>query len=125
MWFIDLDLLSDTILRCMPKITTEYFERLSFRVPSALKSDLLEINSEYSSPAREAIEQYLPIKKLMQNPLAIPRHIGESHTKIHFSVNSDGKFEFSIGENRIPLDLNDLKVLMANVYMFTLNAEEV
>lgn len=109
----------------MPKITTEFYSVLNIRVKSSLKNDLLEINDEYAKPAREAMEQYIPIKKLLLNPLALSRVIDKEHSKLEFSANKEGSFQLSL--NGVPIEMNneDLKVLMANVFLHTLSTQEV
>lgn len=109
------------ITQPMPKAISEYQSMLNFRVPTSLKDDLLTIDTEYTKPAREALIQYTPVKKLMQNPLAVPRVIGKDSHEIIFSVSKDGKFQMSIDGRGAEVDYDDLKVILANVFLFTLN----
>lgn len=108
----------------MPKVDTDYPIIIGFRVPEKLKEDLLEINKQYAIPAREAIEQYLPLKKLMLNPLALARKIKAGNSNIEFSVSEEGFFQMEINNQIIALDNDAIKILMANVYLFTLNSVE-
>jgi hypothetical protein len=104
----------------MPKDKDSLKYRLTLRIPETLKTDLLDIDPEYTRPVREALVQYLPIKKLMSNPLALPRTIGANGSQINFSVSADGKFQVSIDGRDIEIETDDLKIFMANIYLFTL-----
>jgi len=112
--------LSDTYHQNMPKDKDSLKYRLTLRIPETLKTDLLDIDPEYTRPVREALVQYLPIKKLMSNPLALPRTIGANGSQINFSVSADGKFQVSIDGRDIEIETDDLKIFMANIYLFTL-----
>lgn len=109
----------------MPKDRDSLKIRLSLRIPDSLKTDLLDIDPEYTRPVREALLQYLPIKKLMSNPLALPRSIGINGSEIIFSVSPDGKFQVTIEGKNIEIENNDLRIFMANVYLFTLTPANV
>lgn len=113
------------IVRKMPKQTTDYPERINFRISEKSKNDLLEIDQSYAVPAREAFEQYLPIKKLLLNPLSLPRVIKIGPHTIEFSASSDGLFQMSIDNEVFKIDSDDLKIIQANIFMFTLNTAEV
>lgn len=108
----------------MGKKDIEKSAQLGFRITDGLKNELLSINNEYSVPAREAIEQYIPIKKLMLNPLALPRIITNDIHRIEFSVADDGRFQINLNGSMVRLNHDDIKIMLANLFMFTLNAEE-
>lgn len=109
----------------MPKSNSDYPVFVGLRVSAQIKDDLLYINpKQLSEPAREAIEQYIPIKKLMLNPMALPRTIGTDKHKIEFSVDANGKFQLKIGDQETPIEADDLRILQANIFQFTSNLVE-
>lgn len=109
----------------MPKADTDYPVTIGVRIPASLKIDLLDIHKAYSVPAREAIEQYLPIKRLMLQPLGLPRIIESNDSKIEFSVSQDGMFQLTVNDKITVLSRENIKILMANIFLFTLNTIEV
>lgn len=117
--------MSDIELLRMAREKDSLDEKLSLRIPGNIKTDLLGIDPEYTRPAREAIIQYIPIKKLMSNPLALPRNIGKKDTEIIFSVSDDGKFQVCINGKHTTIETDDLRIFMANIYLYTLNADKI
>lgn len=110
---------------CMPKQLTNFQAQLTLRVPTKSKDDLLEINPNYAIPLREAIDQYLPVRKLLMNPLSVPRILKDVNGKIEFSVSEEGNFQISINDQIKIFDYEELRIMLANIFMHTLNSPEV
>lgn len=107
----------------MPKVNIEFPHYIALRISDTQKKNLLDINKQYAIPAREALMQYLPIMKTMQNPMAIPRDIVLGSHKLTFSANPDGEFCLTVNGEDIIIPSEELKTMLANIFMFTLNTE--
>lgn len=109
----------------MPKQLTDFPAQLTLRVKTKSKDDLLLINPNYAIPLREAMDQYLPVRKLLINPLSVPRILKDVSSKIEFSVSEDGSFQISINDQIKRFDYEELRIMLANIFMHTLNSPEV
>ena len=103
----------------MPKQNVDYPEPLNTRISSELKRDLIEIDPIISDSVRMCLTEYVPIKKLMANPMFLPRVFETDQQFLEIVIDPEKGFKLIATEVEEFIFSDDqLKNLAANILLY-------